>query len=34
MRAIGHVTNTYVVGPVDAELQRRDRAREVLKRLR
>ena len=33
-RAIGQVTSTYVIGPVDAELQRRDRAREALKRMR
>ena len=33
-RAIGQVTRTYVIGPVDAELQRRDRARAALKRLR
>ncbi len=33
-RAIGQVTMTYVIGPVDAELARRDRAREALKQLR
>jgi nitric oxide reductase large subunit len=33
-RAIGTVTSTYVIGPVDSELSRRDRAREALKQLR
>ena len=33
-RAIGQVTTTYVVGPVDGELARRDRARVALGRLR
>jgi len=34
MRAIGRVTSRCVIGPVDTELRRRDRAREALKRLR
>lgn len=33
-RAIGQVTATYVIGPVDAELARRERAREALTTLR
>lgn len=34
MRAIGRVTSRCVIGPVETELRRRDRAREALKRLR
>jgi hypothetical protein len=34
MRAIALVTSRYVIRPVDAQLQRRNRAREALKRLR
>jgi GTP-binding protein EngB required for normal cell division len=34
MRAIALVTSRYVMRPVDAQLQRRNRAREALKRLR
>ncbi len=34
MRAIGHVTSTYVIAPIEAELTRREKAQEALKRLR
>ena len=33
-RGIAQVTSRYVIGPVDAELARRDRARDALKQLR
>ena len=34
MRSIGQVTSTYVIAPIEAELTRREKAQEALKRLR